>query len=96
MLFAQVSFSPLEMAKVGFVLYSSLPSTDWIDQAFDSPLLSHCYSNSSGRDLANNTLGYQVKYGARAADPAGTISKLGFGLQAEAVAQPPDRKQFDV
>ena len=48
-------------------------------QAFESPMLEDCSSNSTGQDLALVVGDYDVKYGGMTASPGDAKTKLAFG-----------------
>ena len=90
----KVSFPPLEMAKVRteFALRRRILI---IFQAFESPMLAECNSNSSGRDLAEAAGAAKVRYGAIRTDQKSDKTKLCFG-DPEDIVPPENGMRFDI
>lgn len=87
-----MSFSPIEIAKV------CRPSIMWITiansvaEAFDSPLLDQCNSNSSGREIAKVQSDTRLRYGVTKSTDKTTV--LAFA-RPELVDRPVKDAKFD-
>lgn len=64
-------------------------------KAFESPMLSDCYSNSNGRALAESATDGPVRYGIVAAEPSGATTKFAFA-ESKSVATPQQGTRVDV
>ena len=64
-------------------------------QAFESPLLVDCNSNSSGRDIAKFVGEPEIRYGAKRGSHSDEKTRLAFADPA-AVHSPQKGERFDV
>lgn len=58
-----MTFSPLEVAKASPMGVRANDQLLMKRKAFRSPLFDNCHSNSSGRDIAREAGGLQLRYG---------------------------------
>lgn len=63
-------------------------------KAFESPMLSDCYSNSNGRTLAKYATDEPVRYGLVPGDPSGTTTKIAFA-ESNSVTPPQQGTRVD-